>query len=210
MNSTSFFKGVITGAIGALLISGIIYGTHLSIDSIKLFPIHQFVINAYDFIYQNLKLSIVPFTIIIIWYFYLLTKLNKSLANNHHSIEYIAQTEHLIDTCISLFFGIGVIWTAIGMRSALIFALGDPENAAANGAFAILQRMVDGGILLALSTTIFGGIGGYLMRMVKSLFLGQRIQSYYNQHLQKQSVNAYETLLNIDNNLNQILLRDKS
>ena len=39
--------------------------------------------------------------------------------------------------------------------------------------------MVDGGILLALSTTIVGGIGGYLMRAGKSVWLGQELAALY-------------------------------
>ena len=62
-----------------------------------------------------------------------------------------------------LFFGIGVIWTAIGMRSALIVGLSDLDSAMAAqlGSFEILRRLIQGGILLALSTTIFGAVGGY-------------------------------------------------
>jgi hypothetical protein len=39
--------------------------------------------------------------------------------------------------------------------------------------------MVDGGILLALSTTIVGGIGGYLMRAIKSISLGRQLNAVY-------------------------------
>ena len=87
--------------------------------------------------------------------------------------------EQLLDLCANLFFGIGVIWTAIGMRDALLYALGDPGITATEGAFAILQRMVDGGILLALSTTIEGGMGGYLMRAIKSIALGEKLNAVY-------------------------------
>ena len=41
------------------------------------------------------------------------------------------------------------------------------------------------GILLALSTTIVGGIGGYLMRLVKSLALGQQLAALYLQESQR-------------------------
>ena len=54
-----------------------------------------------------------------------------------------------------------------------------PGITATEGAFAILQRMVDGGILLALSTTIVGGIGGYLMRAIKSISLGKQLNTVY-------------------------------
>ena len=79
-----------------------------------------------------------------------------------------------------MFFGTGVIWTAIGMRSALIFALGDRDAALQQGAFAMLERMIDGGILLALSTTIFGGVGGYIMRVYKTVILGTQLQQHYD------------------------------
>ena len=49
----------------------------------------------------------------------------------------------------------------------------------AGGAFAVLQKMVDGGILLALSTTIVGGIGGYLMRAAKSVCFGHALAAIY-------------------------------
>jgi hypothetical protein len=39
--------------------------------------------------------------------------------------------------------------------------------------------MVDGGILLALSTTIFGGVGGYLMRVLKTVSVGAELKRYY-------------------------------
>lgn len=157
-----------------------------------------------NFTYDNLKLSIIPFIAVLMGFVYLLSKLNHQLKDDHCSIDQIGQTDHLIDTSISLFFGIGVIWTAIGMRSALLFALGDPESAAVDGAFAMLQRMVDGGILLALSTTIFGGIGGYMMRMVKTLYVGQRLQHYFNAQMQKQGEGAYLILQRIESHLQQL------
>ena len=67
------------------------------------------------------------------------------------------------------------------MRGALLHALGDPGVAAQAGAFNVLQRLVDGGILTALSTTILGGIGGYLMRVAKGLYLGARLNRYYGE-----------------------------
>ena len=99
---------------------------------------------------------------------------------NARPIDQIVQLDHLTDIWTTLFFGTGVIWTAIGMRSALIFALGDRNAALQQGAFAMLERMIDGGILLALSTTIFGGIGGYLMRVYKTVTLGTELQQQYD------------------------------
>ena len=46
----------------------------------------------------------------------------------------------------------------------------------------MLERMIDGGILLALSTTIFGGVGGYMMRVYKAVTLGARLQGQLSTH----------------------------
>lgn len=95
------------------------------------------------------------------------------------SIRQVVQLDQLIDVWAHVFVGIGVIWTAIGMRSALQAALGNPDTAFNDTAGDVLQRLVDGGILLALSTTIVGGIGGYLMRLGKTLYLGASLQAFY-------------------------------
>ena len=204
-NSFNFFKGIMTGALGALVMGVVlIYILNMTGYAVIQFPADSGINAAINFAYENLKLSIIPFIGIFVSYVYLLKKLDNQLSDPHTTIDLIAQTDHIIETSISLFFGIGVIWTAIGMRSALMFALGDPESAAADGAFAILQRMVDGGILLALSTTIFGGVGGYLMRVFKMLYLGQRLQSYYSAQMQEQSDSAYAILQRIEQHLERI------
>ncbi len=133
-----------------------------------------------QWIYRNFGWSLLPFAITLALYLTSLRQLDRRLAQNRPPDE-IGQTEHLIDVWISLFFGIGVIWTAIGMRGALLHALGEPDVAAQAGAFSVLQRLVDGGILTALSTTILGGIGGYLMRVTKGLYLGARLNRYYGE-----------------------------
>jgi hypothetical protein len=43
----------------------------------------------------------------------------------------------------------------------------------------VLQRLVEGGILTALTTTIVGGVGGYVMRVIKSSLLGTRLSKFY-------------------------------
>jgi len=80
------------------------------------------------------------------------------------------------------------------MRSALLYALGDPSSAAEAGAYVVLQRLVEGGILTALTTTILGGVGGYLMRVAKTLYLGTRLNRHYEsrEHLHAERT---ETLL---------------
>jgi len=201
-NSYHFIKGIVSGAFIALILGGLgLYTLNVLGYAVIQLPVDWGITTLLNFTYENLKLSIVPFVVVLGGFVFFVKRLSWQLDDSQCSIDQIGQTDHLIDTSISLFFGIGVIWTAIGMRSALLFALGDPESAAVDGAFAMLQRMVDGGILLALSTTIFGGIGGYLMRMVKTLYLGQRLQFYFNTHMQKQGEGAYQTLQRIEAHL---------
>lgn len=134
---------------------------------------------------KNLGWSLVFFSIVLMMFFYYLYQLKKQLKNSY-SIECIDladidEKNQRLEKLISLFFGIGVLWTAIGMRSALTAALGDldSQQAAALGAWDILSRLVDGGILLALSTTIVGGAGGYLMSLIKQWVLGRRLGELY-------------------------------
>jgi hypothetical protein len=87
------------------------------------------------------------------------------------------------------------------MRSALIFALGDRDAALSQGAFAMLERMIDGGILLALSTTIFGGIGGYLMRVYKTVTVGMQLQRCYDRAARADTSEMRQSLKRIERHL---------
>jgi hypothetical protein len=82
-----------------------------------------------------------------------------------------------MDVFITLFFAIGVLFTAWGLQNALVSALGGVSKMEASrlGAWGILRRLVDNGILIALWTTIVAGAGGYLMRLAKYLFLGSEL-----------------------------------
>lgn len=92
----------------------------------------------------------------------------------------IVQLDQLSDVWTHLFVGIGVVWTAIGMRAALQTTLGDPEAALSDSAGSVLRGLVDGGILLALTTTIVGAVGGYLMRLAKTLWVGAALHAHYD------------------------------
>ena len=61
--------------------------------------------------------------------------------------------------------------------------------------------MVDGGILLALSTTIFGGVGGYLMRVYKSISLGAALQQQYDRAARIDTSSMRESLQRIERHL---------
>ncbi|MDX1507359.1 MAG: hypothetical protein R3358_03690 [Woeseiaceae bacterium] len=155
-----------------------------------------------EWAYTNLGSSIPVFAVLLIAFFFTLGRLRRYLAENR-SVNRIVQLDHLTDIWTTLFFGTGVIWTAIGMRSALIFALGDREAALAQGAFAMLERLIDGGILLALSTTIFGGVGGYLMRVYKTISIGAELQRCYDQAARADTSEMRESLQRIEARLHR-------
>lgn len=96
----------------------------------------------------------------------------------------VVELDQLTDVWIHLFIGIGVIWTAVGMRAALQLTLADPEHTLSDSAGTVLQKLVDGGILLALSTTIVGAVGGYLMRLGKTLYIGAELHEFYQDQRQ--------------------------
>jgi hypothetical protein len=140
---------------------------------------------AWRWISENLGYSLVPFALTLVLFQWSLSRLKQHLRRGS-PLHQVAQADTLSDIWIGLFFGIGVLWTAIGMRSALLFALGDGVEAVSGaGASGLLERLVRGGILTALSTTIVGGAGGYLLRLYKALFLGARLKRHYAEHEQQ-------------------------
>lgn len=207
-SATDFSAGFITGALGVLSIATILlYMLNMSeIVAISVLEVPS-VQRVLAWTYDNLRLSVIPFCLTFLFYTGSLLRLKRFLHTQHVSVEKIAQIDHLVDIWINLFFGIGVIWTAIGMRGALLEGLGDlnAQSAAKLGAFSILQRLVDGGILLALSTTIFGAVGGYLLRIVKLLAVGTQLKAYYNRLAEQQTEGVHSTLRSIDARLSQLV-----
>lgn len=128
----------------------------------------------------NLGYSVWLFAVVLTLYVFNLRRLGQ-LLGDEPILKNIVELDQLSDVWIHLFVGIGVIWTAIGMRSALQAALGDPGQALVDTAGSVLQKLVDGGILLALTTTIVGGVGGYLMRLAKTMLVGASLQDFYDQ-----------------------------
>ncbi len=154
------------------------------------------VIDILNWCYQNLGVSLVFFSMVLFLFFGYLIKLNHLLSAKEQDHKAINNAEDRIELLINIFFAIGVIWTAIGMRNALLASLGnmDAQMAAQKGAFDILRKLVDGGILLALSTTIFGGIGGYTMRAVKSWVVDGRLFQYYEERCKEEKKEVNDRL----------------
>jgi hypothetical protein len=132
-----------------------------------------------DWLQLNLGHSAWLFALVLTVYAANLHRLSRLLAGGP-DLKVVVKLDQLSDVWINLFVGIGVIWTAVGMRSALQAALGDPGGALSGSAGSVLHKLVDGGILLALTTTIVGGVGGYVMRLVKTMVVGARLQTFYS------------------------------
>jgi len=196
-NGRGFLSGMLLGVVLSLVagLTGLYLLTALDIVSVSVVDTPGFQALS-DWTRRNLGLSLLPFGLTLGLYLHSLRGLARRLDAGAPQNE-VAQLEHLTDVWTSLFFGIGVIWTAIGMRSALLYALGEPAVAAQSGAFAVLGRLVDGGILTALTTTIVGGVGGYLMRVLKSSYLGTRLSRYYEEQEQRHAARVEDLLRDI-------------
>jgi hypothetical protein len=201
MTQRLFLQGLLAGAFGTLLGGTALLYTLARLEVIRL---PDTVVSTpgewLHWAYTNLGSSIPVFAALLLAFFITLGQLRRSL-DEDKPVDKVVQLDQLTDIWTTLFFGTGVIWTAIGMRSALIFALGDRDVALREGAFAMLERMIDGGILLALSTTIFGGIGGYLMRVYKTMTLGSRLQQRYDQAARADTSEMRESLQRIERHL---------
>jgi len=196
-----FLRGLTAGAVGSLIGGGALLYVLSRIDVVT-FSDDRIPSLSYwlEWAYVNLGSSIPVFALLLLAFFFSMNRL-KNLLNDDRPINQVVQLDHLTDIWTTLFFGTGVIWTAIGMRSALIYALGDPDATVQQGAFAILERMVDGGILLALSTTIFGGIGGYFMRVYKAVTLGANLQRHYDKAARIDTSSMKDALHRIERHL---------
>jgi hypothetical protein len=200
--SAGFLEGLTIGMFGSAVGAGTLLYILRRGDVISFSLDHLPDVGPWlDWAYANLGMSIPVFAAILLAYTVSLRRLRTRL-DTDRPVDEIVQLDHLTDMWTTLFFGTGVIWTAIGMRSALIFALGDPDATLQQGAFAVLQKMVDGGILLALSTTIFGGVGGYLMRVYKSIALGTELQQRYDRAARVDTSSMRESLQRIEQHLN--------
>ena len=202
-----FLTGLLAGAgLSVLVAAGTVYALNmlgLVVISATGMPSFMALLN---WAYSNLRLSVIPFAAILLVYVFELGRLNRLLQRQDVPVEQLIQREKWVDISASLFFGTGVIWTAIGMRSALVVGIGglDQTTAGQLGAFEILRRLVDGGILLALSTTIVGAVGGYLMRVGKALAVGARLERYHDRLAQKVVERIEQRLESIDGHLGRL------
>jgi len=152
----------------------------------------------------NLGSSLWFFLIVVFSYSANLIRL-QSLLEQESEFKEVAQLDQMSDVWIHVFVGIGVVWTAVGMRNALATTLDVPQSLTQD-AGGVLSRLVDNGILLALTTTIVGAVGGYVMRLIKTLWLGAELSSFYYHH-DRQDV---DILLQRVANIEQLLIASHS
>ena len=198
MTQRQFFQGLFAGGAGTLLGGTALLYMLIRFDVVRLAESSAFAPGDWlEWAYTNLGSSIPVFAVLLLAFFVTLGRLRRAL-DADKPVNHVVQLDQLTEIWTTLFFGTGVIWTAIGMRSALIYALGDRDVALQQGAFAMLERMIDGGILLALSTTIFGGVGGYLMRVYKTVTLGAELQQRYDEAARADTSEMRESLQRIE------------
>jgi len=164
-----------------ILLSIIFAGSFISLAFFSGFVIfiNQFPSTSVLFnrIWSTLGTSIVFFFLDLCLYLYSLTKIKTALLNK--DIENSSYWYRMNDLSINIFLGIGVIYTAIGMQSALTSSIGylTQETAKEIGAWGVLNRLVRGGIIMALTTTIVGGVGGYTMKLIRHISLGRLLET---------------------------------
>lgn len=162
--------------------------------------------SASHWLESNLGHSVWLFAVVLTVYVFNLRRLNEILQDKP-DFKQVVELDQLSDVWTHLFVGIGVIWTAVGMRSALQAALGDPGEALVDTAGSVLQKLVDGGILLALTTTIVGGVGGYLMRLAKTMIAGAALQDYYDALARRDSRELLRSAQRIEARLEELAPR---
>jgi len=127
-------------------------------------------------------MSVVPFGCLFLLYAYLIVKMRRCLWQGETELSRLTYYDRLLNATISTFFGVGVIWTAVGMETALMRTLGvvnqGQEAIASLSAWRLLENLANGGLLLALSTTIFGGVCGYILRLLKIYLIGEEWDNF--------------------------------
>ncbi len=103
-----------------------IYAMNMSGMAVISFPELPLLHQLLDAAWINLRLSLPFFVLVLLGFALALRHLRRILSVDTLSGAEVIRAEQMVDLCITLFFGIGVIWTAIGMRSALLYSLGDP------------------------------------------------------------------------------------
>ncbi len=139
----------------------------------------------------NLGLSAPLFAALMVMGWSYLESLKQALNADIKTEAQITHLEQRIDLVVALLFGVGVLYTAVGLRGALVQAIDGPSEQSASG---MLAALVNGGILSAMTSTVVGGVLGYGLRMLKLFRVGHALELYYSEQALK-SVERREDLL---------------
>lgn len=161
---------ILTGIFALVLVYFLINIGYLQL--IKTLP--QWLQDPFTFAYMHLRGAIWWFTLLILVFSLLVFRIKLLLADTATTLAQLSYYDRLLNMTISLFFGVGVIYTAIGMENALLSALRGVGDGPALDAMGIMERLVNGGLLIALSTTIVGGSLGYALRFFKIVLIGPK------------------------------------
>lgn len=153
-----------------------------------------------DWLVLNLGSSSGLFALVLVLFVVHLARLRRLLDGTPER-RLVVELDQLTDVWTHVFIGIGVVWTAVGMRSALQVTLADADQVVAGSAGTMLKRLVDGGILVALTTTIVGAVGGYLMRLAKTLYVGAALHAFYDALQQRDVRELVDTVRRIERSL---------
>ena len=156
----------------------ILLGLGVALNWVTISPEYDVLFNMGSLFFRHLRSSIIPFSILLILYMVFILKMRIKISAPDAKLSEVTFLDRLLNVIISAFFGVGIIWTAIGMETALMHALDgmtNPEGLSSNvSALGLLDKLVNGGLLLALSTTVFGGACGYMLRIFKIIYIGRK------------------------------------
>jgi hypothetical protein len=173
-----FALAIIGGGVMALVMN-IAFGSLISVPAVT------------TWITINLGLSAPMFVILTALGWSYVHRLRDSLRESQNPPERIAHLEQRVDLIVALLFGVGVLYTAVGLRAALVQAIDTPSDQSASD---MLAALVNGGILSAMTSTIVGGVLGYSLRILKLFCVGQALDAYYAKQ-ELQAIERREDLL---------------
>ena len=154
--------------------------------------------NWLDWINHNLGVSAPLFMLVSVVTLITLFRLRAGLSVSPINQARVAHLEQRIDLAVGLLFGIGVLYTAFGIREALVAALSIPAQESASG---VLTALVNGGILSAMTSTVVGGVMGYGMRLVKLFMVSEQLEIFYTKLDTKEASDREQILQEILNSL---------
>lgn len=158
-----FALAVVVGVVLAFMLS-VAFG---SLDQIR---------GMSNWLSVNLGLSAPLFAALTITGWIHLESLKQALNAEIKSEAKITHLEQRIDLLVALLFGVGVLYTAVGLRGALVQAIDGSSEQSASG---MLSALVNGGILSAMTSTVLGGVLGYGLRMLKLFRVGHGLDAFY-------------------------------